>query len=235
MTNRFASIVSLDFKMQARYGFLYAAAFTMLIFIVLLRQFDLRGESAFLPSFILFNLIIGTFYFVAGMLLFEKDQGVLQGLTVTPLRVWEYLGSKTLTLSALALVENFVIIFLTFGTGFNVLPLVAGTALMAAMYTLFGFVVAARYRSITEYLLPSVIYMVVLMLPIFDYLHIFSSPLFYLHPLQAPLLVMKSAVLPVGTWDLAYGVIYSLIWIGLAMWLSMKAFDRYIVNKTGGK
>jgi fluoroquinolone transport system permease protein len=234
MINRLASTVLLDFRQQVRYGFVIAAAFSVIVMIAMLSQLDHQGSQLFLPLFILMNLLIGTFYFIAGMVLFEKGEGVLHGLVVTPLRVEEYLGSKVFTLTALAIVENLVIATVIFGTGYNVPLMVAGTILVAIIYVLLGFVVVSRYGSISEYLMPSMLFVIAFMLPLFDYLKIFETPLMYLHPMQAPLLILKAAVVPVETWQLAYGVAYSLLVILVAFVLSKRAFYKHIVNREGG-
>lgn len=234
MINRLASTMMLDFKQQVRYGFIVAAAFSVIVMVAMLSQLDTKGSQLFLPVFILGNLLLGTFYFIAGMVLFEKGEGVLQGLIVTPLRVDEYLGSKVLTLTALAIVENLVIATVIFGTGYNVPLLVAGTILTAIIYVLLGFVVVSRYSSISEYLMPSALITIILTLPLFDYLKVFETPLMYLHPMQAPLVLLKAAVVPVETWQLAYGVAYSLVLVLAMFVLSKRAFYRHIVNREGG-
>lgn len=234
MINRLIPTVILDFKQQIRYGFIVAAAFTVAVFIIMLSQLDNQGSLLFIPVFIITNMIIGTFYFIAGMVLFEKGEGVLQGIIVTPLRVEEYLGSKIFTLTVLAIIENIMIVTVIFGTGYNVLLLLAGTILTAIIYILVGFVVVSRYSSISEYLMPSALITLLLMLPVVDYLKIFETPLMYLHPVQAPMMIMKAAFMPVETWQLAYGVVYSLVLIGVAFLLSKRAFNRHIVNRQGG-
>lgn len=234
MSNRLISTIMVDFRQQYRYGFFVVAAFTVLVFVFMLSQFDQHASLTFIPVFVFMNMMLGTFYFVAGMVLFEKGEGILQGLIVTPLRVEEYLGSKVLTLTALSLVENIVMVTAIFGTDYNVLLLIAGTIISAIMYILIGFVVVSRYRSITEYLMPSAAILVAIMLPIIDYLKIFETPLMYLHPMQAPLVLMKAAFMPVETWQLAYGVLYSIIIIAVAFVLSKRAFNKHIVNREGG-
>jgi fluoroquinolone transport system permease protein len=55
----------------------------------------------------------------------------------------------------------------------------------------------------------------------------------YLHPVQAPLLLMKAAFQPVAMWQMVYGVMYSAVWIGLAYAWSQHAFYRFVILKQG--
>jgi fluoroquinolone transport system permease protein len=202
--------------------------------IVLLKQLPVKDLGYFIPMFLIGNLVLNTFYFIAGMVLFEKGEGTLQALSVTPLSVREYLGSKAATLTLLALAENFTIIMLTYGPGFDLLPVLAGTIFMSVIYVLAGFVVVARYDSISEYIMPSVVYTTVLQLPLLDYLGIFKSPVFYVFPAQAPLLLMGSAFVHIEIWQIVYGIVYSLICIYVAYLLAYRSFRKYVIEKEGG-
>jgi fluoroquinolone transport system permease protein len=219
----------LDFKQQVRYGFVVAAAFSVIVMVAMLSQLDTKGSQLFLPVF---------FGEPIWHLLFHRRHGAVRRARVRrlvdALRVDEYLGSKVLTLTALAIVENLVIATVIFGTGYNVPLLVAGTILTAIIYVLLGFVIVSRYSSISEYLMPSALITIFLTLPLFDYLKVFETPLMYLHPMQAPLVLLKAAVVPVETWQLAYGVAYSLVLVLVMFVLSKRAFYRHIVNREGG-
>ena len=63
-----------------------------------------------LPAVVFGNLVAVNFYFMAGLILLGKGEGTLEAQVVTPLAYWEYLVSKTVTLAALSLVEQFVIV-----------------------------------------------------------------------------------------------------------------------------
>ena len=231
MTGRYASTVILDLRMQMRYGFYYASVLTAVIMIVLLKQLPVKDMGFLIPVFLVGNLVLNTFYFVAGMVLFEKGEGTIQALSVTPLAIREYLASKVVTLTLLALVENFAIILLTYGPGFAMLPVLAGTIFMSAIYVLAGFAVVAKYSSISEYIMPSVIYVTALQVPLIDYLGVIRSPVFYLFPAQAPLILMGGHA---DAWHTAYGMGFSVIWIGVAYLLARRAFRKYIVQQQGG-
>ncbi len=234
MISRYASTVRLDLRLQARHGFYYASILTSIIAIALLLQIPVKELGWFMPVFLINSMLLNTFYFVAGMVLFERSEGTLRALSVTPLSVLEYLGSKVVTLTLLVIVENFAIILLTYGPGFNILPVLIGPVFMAAIYILAGFIAVAKYDSISEFIMPSVIYILILQLPLVDYLGFFRSPLFYMLPMQAPMVLMGSAFMPTETWQIAYGMIYSLICIGVAYLWARRSFKKYVIHGAGG-
>ena len=111
--------------------------------------------------------------------------------------------------------------------------MVLGMALMGVFFALLGFVAVARYESINTFLLPSVLMVTLLSIPLLDYFGLWQSRLVYLHPVQAPLLLMKGAFQPVAGWQLIYGAIYSIVWIGVVYVLSQRAFYRFVILKQG--
>ena len=230
-----AATVRLDLRLQARNGFYYAVAFVLACWFVLLTRLPAIDWGYVLPAVVFGNLVMVNFYFVAGLVLLEKGEGTLEAQVVTPLADWQYLGSKTVTLTALSLVEQVIIVWSAHGGGFAGGPLVAGIALAAILYTLTGFVLVARYRSINEFLFPSVLFTVILSLPMLQYFGLWDTWLLYLHPFTAPLVLLAGAFGPIPAWQWAYGVLYGAFWAGLLLLAGRRAFDRYIVAREGSR
>jgi fluoroquinolone transport system permease protein len=226
-----------DARLQLRHGFYAAAAFVAGLVVLGLSRLPERAAALdwLVPPLVAANLTMGTFYFVSGLVLLEKGEGSLAALVVTPLRPAEYLASKVLTLSALAVVENVAIVAVFAGVrlGLGALLLALGVALAGALLVLAGFLAVVRYDSINEFLAPSVLYAGLASLPVFLWLLGWDHWLLYLHPLQGALLVMRAAFGAVPAWQLAYGVLYPAVWIGLAGLWSGRAFRRFVVAPAG--
>ncbi len=222
-----------DVQLQWRNGFYFVSAFVAVGLILLLRQLPEVDWTRWWPAIILENLVINAFYFMAGLLLLEKGEGTLEAQIVTPLRPWEYLTSKVLTLGGLSLLETLAVVVAVSGFGFNWALLVSGLLLLIALYGLYGFIVVIRYDSIAEFILPSVAWTMGLSLPLLYYFDLWRSWLMFLHLLQAPLLLMQAAFESLPPWQIAYGAAYSLVWIGLAYYFSQRAFHRFVITKEG--
>ena len=135
-----------DIKLQFRYGFFHVGAFMALVSLLILRLFSDENLEIILPALLLESFLITTFYFIAGLFLLEKGEGVLEALVVTPLRTGEYLGSKLIALTLLALAEAFVVVVASYGFGFDFGLFFAGGILLSVFYVLAGFFVIARLR-----------------------------------------------------------------------------------------
>lgn len=231
---RLAAAMSTEARVQKRNGFYYASIFIVVLFVVLLTQIPRQSvnTAALVPGFLVLNVIVTTFYFVAGLVLLEKSEGVLSGLVVSPLRPAEYLWAKAITLTALAAAESLLIVIAGFGMGFNILPLAVGMLALGAVYTFTGFAAIARFDSINTFILPSGLLVAVLALPLLDHLALVQSPLFYLHPVQPALVLLRAAFAPAEAWQIAYGVVGSLGWGAVSYVLARRAFTQ-IVEKAG--
>ncbi len=231
--NRLLTTIWFDIQLQFRNGFYYASGFVAVVMIIMLKQLDTVNWAQLWPPVLLENLVVNAFYFLAGMVLLEKGEGTLEAQVVTPLRPREYLFSKIISLGLLSLIESLAIILVVTGPQFNWLWLVSGVLLLIAMYGLYGFFVVARYDSITDFILPSAVWVIWFSLPLLYYFNIWRSWIMFLHPLQAPLVLMQAAFEKVPGWYLPYGIFYALFWVFVAYYGSQRTFLRFVVTKEG--
>ena len=76
-----------------------------------------HDAAAWVPAILAVNLQITTFFFVAGLMLLERDEGTLTALAVSPFSPAAYLATRTITLTALAAVETIAVVWIAFGAG----------------------------------------------------------------------------------------------------------------------
>ena len=232
---RLAATVHGDARLQLRQGFYYAAAFVLVVLIAVSRQLPADVLGWMLPVIVLSNIQVNSFYFLAGLVLLEKSEGTLQAQVVTPLRPREYLASKHVTLTALSVAENVVLVLATVGAGALGPTLLAGIVLASTLFCLGGFLAVARHDSINEFLMPSFVYTMVLTLPLLAYFGLFDSPLLELHPMQAPLALLKQAFDPTGEGASTVALVACAAWTVVAAWASLQAFRRFVVAGEGDR
>lgn len=233
--SRLGATVRLDLLLQLRYGFYYAAAFVTLVWIALLYPLPASLLDLAVPFVVFTDLAVVGYYFIAGMVLFEKGERTLFALLATPLRFREYLASKLATLTALAMIMSLVVVLAGYGTGFHAAPLMLGVLFTSLVSLLIGFIVISPFDSISAYLIPSQVPMVVMGLPLIHFFGVWESPLFYLLPTQGSLLLLGGAfgTVPLASWQVTYSVLYQLLWVlGLAL-LARQAFERHVVAREG--
>ncbi|NJP04679.1 MAG: ABC transporter permease [Chloroflexaceae bacterium] len=231
--NRLLITLKLDIMLQVRNQLYVITAGVALLLVALLRQlFAANTIALVIPALLLFGMAI-YLYFAAGMFLLERGQRTLSAVIITPLRLTEYVTARVVSLSLLALLETLLIVLLSYGWQLAWLPLLAGTLAMASIFVLAGLLMVVRYDSITTFLMPSMLFVILLQLPWIDYAGIWSNPIFYAFPTQPAFLLMQAGFASLSTGQLLYASIGSLVWIGLFAWWSYRAFTHYVIQQGG--
>lgn len=231
----FGSTLRLELRLQRRYGFLYAAAFSAALWLIVLFPIPDAYRDVAAPLVLFGDLVIVAFFFIAASLFFEKNERTLFAVVVSPLRFGTYLSAKLTTLTLLTVALSFAIIVPVHGFAFSVVPMVTGVAVTAVLLLLLSFVTAVPYTSITDWALPSTFWLALVNVPLLYYAGLWEHPVVYLIPTQGSLILLGSAFgqLDPAPWEYAYAVGYQLVWIAVLVLLARRLFDRYIVAGEG--
>ncbi|MEO1286422.1 MAG: hypothetical protein AAFV93_01535 [Chloroflexota bacterium] len=240
---RLLNAMRTDFMVQVR-NQLYAIGIGVgvLVAVVLSQLLNVNQIPIAIPVLVLLVAGGSTLLYVAGMILFEKDEGTLNAVIVTPLRTSEYLWSKIITLTTLATLESVVMVggslalIYAFGNPIvmpNIPILLLGAIVMGVMYTLIGIIMIVRYDKITDFLVPAVMVATLLQLPFVHFLGFVVHPAFLILPTSAPTMLTQASFISLNSWEWAYTLIYNtVLLIGLSAW-AYRAFQTHIVEKVG--
>ena len=233
---RLFSVLRWDAMLQYRYKF-YAVGVGMVLFwgalFSLIPGIGRADAGVVVPAFFAINLYVTTFYFISGLVLIEKSEGILATLAATPLRDLEYLVSKVVSLTLLAIVESLLIVVVVLGIRGNWAPLLAGAFVMGAIYSLAGFIVVVRYGSINAFLIPSVLYVTALLLPLLPHFGLADRSIFVFHPLEPAMELMRAAFRPTGIVETALSIAAAIAWTGVGFAIARRRFTRFIVREAG--
>lgn len=232
--NRLLSSLRWETQIQFRQGIYYAAAFIAVMWSAVLFTVPDAGIEPILLAVLFLDLSVFGFFFMAALYYLEKGERVLEGLVVTPLRIWEYLAAKIATLTAVAVLVGVVVTVVTYGVGLNWGWFVVAVVAMSAPLTLFGFVIAARYNGINEYLLPAVLYLTVMQIPLVGYFDLWDHWLLYLIPSTPGLVLLEAAFGTVPLWEIGYALLYlAALTVTGYLW-ARQTFENVIARKVGG-
>lgn len=234
--SRLASTVRMEARLQLRYGFVYAALFTGVMWLSILLPIPTPGRHAAGPLVLFADIAIVGFFFIAGSVFFEKGQRTLFALVMTPLRFHEYLTAKLATLTVMSLVVALLVLIPAHGLEFHLGLATVGIVLSTLLFLLLSFVTTAPFASITEWLMPAGLVLLVMSLPLIHYAGLWTNPVFYLHPAHGVLILFGAAfgTLTPATWEFAYAVLYPLAWIMGLGFTARRVFDTFIVAGRGG-
>ena len=231
--NRLLSAMRWEVLIQFRQNIFYAAIFVAVLWSAVLFQIPDAGIVPVLVSVLFLDLSIFGFFFMAALYYLEQGDRVLEGLVVTPLRVVEYLTAKIATLTALSVVVGAVVTLAVYGVSINWGWYVLAVVGMSVPISLLGFVLAARYNGINEFLVPGVFFLVVMQLPLLGYLGIWDNPLLYLIPSQPGMILLKAAFTGAALWEIGYALLYLVALVLVGWRWAEQTFVRVIARQVG--
>lgn len=223
-----------DVRFQFRHGFYFAYLIITIMYIVLL-SFVPDPWKPMVSVIIIFSdpSALG-YFFIGGIVLLEKGQHIYENLFVTPFQISEYLFAKVLSLSMLSVATSLAIHLFTFGFGEISLIFVLGVLITSVFFTLIGLGAAVRCRSLNEFFLVSPLYTLIFTVPLLGYVQWVDTPLYYLLPTQASLLLIEEPFRPLEGGQLIAMLGMLIAWTGLAYGWAHRSFQHYIIGKIGG-
>lgn len=229
--SRFSATLQLDARLQARNKvYLVIAVVATGGAAAVAAWFTPEQLRFWMPVLVLGSTTATTVFLVGMLLQFERSEGMLDVALVSPLRPGEYLASKMLTLSTLAMVESALLATIAYGAGTAIPWLALGVLLRASLGVGVGVAVGVRYSSILRWLVPVIGISIAFDLPNIWYIGFSSSPIFYLFPTMPSLLITKAAFLPVDPASLIYALIYGFLAAGGATIWALRSIDRFVVR-----
>lgn len=238
-TRRVLAAMRADMLVQGRNQLYAISVFVSVLMAAALILFASSENLArIVPMAILFIAGGSTLLYVTGMLTLERDDGVLAALSVSPLRPWEYILAKTVTLSLLTFIEGVIIVAGAWGwlwrsdhelaiPGWEVLPGIFG---LGVLHVLAGFVLVVRYRRFMDALIPMSLIAVVFQLPAFYFLGALKSRLWLCMPTGAPAMLIRGGFASLQLWEWVYAVGGTALATAALWFWALRAYDRYVVQ-----
>lgn len=234
---RFAGALRLEFTLQVRQGFIYAAVFSGLIWLSVLLPMSEALRPVAEPYMLMGDTCIIGFFFVAGTVFFEKQERTLGAVVTTPLRFSEYLAAKLAILVLISVFVAIVVPSITHGFGYRAMPLIVATVLGTLLMLLVGFASALPFASISDWFLASTVPLAMMTVPpVLYYSGVWPSPLAYAIPTTGTLLLFGQAFdqVDLTPWQVGYAVLYPAVCTAAMWWVAKKMFVRYVVTRSGG-
>jgi fluoroquinolone transport system permease protein len=230
---RLIATLILDYQLQSRY-LVYTIVVLVAIAVAsaLHAMFDATQLHFFMPLIILSGVSLTTIFLVGLLILLERDEGTLDVILVSPLRVEEYLASKLISLTFLALLESALLAVICFGLGFTFGWLVFAVVLRGATCVAVGVAISVRFRSITNFLPPAILASALFDIPILWYVELWPSSIVYLWPSMPSLLLAKAAFFDVTGSEIIYASLYGLVAAAGALFWALRSLNRFVI---GGK
>lgn len=168
-----------------------------------------------------------------GIVLLERDQGTLDPLFVTPIRIREYLLAKVCSLSVLSLLAAWAVHGTANGMPVSPLAFSLGVLMTSSFMTLLSIGVAARCQTINSFILLSQVYALPFVLPLLGYLNVWNYRLFLLLPSEGTLRLLQGAFHSVSAGNYLYSLSILTIWNIAAYIWTKRSYECYVLMNVG--
>lgn len=223
---RLKGALQTDIRFQFKQGIYAIYVVVTLFYIVLVSALPESIHNIVVPLIVFSDPSVVGFFFIGAVIMLEKAQGVLTYLTVTPLRLSEYILSKVLSYTLLAEIAGFTIVLLIYNGPVNWLLLFVGIFLTSIFFTLLGFLAAANCKTMNQYFLRMLPYMLIGILPCFGMIPSAYTNLLHLFPSLTALELVYGAFHSLDmSRAIAYGI-YTLLMDLLLYIVTYKVFKR---------
>lgn len=215
-----------DIRFQFKYGFYLVYTIFTIFYICLLFALpvSIRGKAGTIMTYT--DPAAMGLFFMGAIVLLEKSQRVLDSITVSPVRVSEYIISKVVSLGIIATAVG-VLISIASGSS-NIPAVMTGTFLGSVLFSLIGLMVAAKINSLNQFLVATIPFELICFLPPLIYLFGYRKAWMLLHPGCIIIRMLN------GERTSFLGLLLLLcIWIALIYWITYKIV-KAMFQRVGG-
>ena len=215
---RFFSALKNDIRFQVKYGFYFLYAFFSAVYTAALALVPAAYRRAAAALIVLTDPALLGVFFIGGIWLLEKGEGLHRFWGISPLRPLEYILAKAISLALLSTAAADLIALAGCGGAVRLGALSGGVFVGAVTFNLLGLGVACRARSVNHYLLLTILPLVLVSVPPVLAAGGWAQPLLELFPGTALWRVIAHAVGAAGRPSAGTGIALFL-WLGaLLFW-----------------
>lgn len=221
-----------DILFQIKQGIYYLYTGITVLYAILLYFIDNSIKSDVSVLMIISDPILLGFFFIGGIVLLEKDNNILQALFVTPLKVNEYIISKSMSLFFITLVCSIIIGIIGFRKDINLFLFVLTICISSSTFTFLGMAIASSVNSLNEYMFISSCFEIILFSPLVSFFGIFDTFLFRLIPSDAVISLIKSSINNRWT-EAVFPLLVLIIWCISFYYIAKKSIFKNIIVSIG--
>lgn len=229
---RFFRVLLCDMHYQFKYGFYLLYVLISLLYsgMLLISPVQIQREAA--AVIIMSDPAALGFFFIGGLVLLEKGEGLHSYLAIIPVTTGEYILAKVFSLSFISTLAGLAIATVGLRGQVNYVLMAAALLTGSAIFTLFGLAVGSMARSVNHYLVLGIPVGVALMGPSLLTAFGMTNPLIEALPstlLLRLLCVTAGLEIPYSIAVVMTGLV---LWLLPAFWYAKKRFMLYL-QQTG--
>ncbi len=239
--NNFGVLLKGELQRMQKYHILGASFLVSLIWIAVMHFSGIENVDGIFPLLLFVDATTMAMLMVGVTMFFEKQEGTLKTLLVSPINKVEYILAKSManvTSSLLSLVLLYTYAKIFKDLDVNVLGLFAAVFLIAFFHSLLGFILMYNTRDFTSLLMGIMAYSFVIMIPVLlNEIGVLAGDMadkiLMILPTKAASTLLFATTGIGETWAITFSVVYLLTATGVLYKVVTSKFDDFAVKESG--
>jgi len=240
--SNFMVLLQGELQRMKKYHIITASFITALIWIGILQFSSIKDVTNLFPIFIFVDATSMSMLMIGVTMFFEKQEGILKSLFVSPINKIQYISAKTfanISSNLTTLIVLYIYSILVKEVHVNIFMLIGAVVLIAIFHSLVGFVLTFYSKDFTSMLIGMLKYSFVLTIPVLlVQLSVikssFISNILYFVPTKAAMTLLQIASnTSIKSWEVVIALTYLIIGSYLLFIFVLKKFDQFAVKESG--
>lgn len=224
-----------------RYNIMAASVVVALLWIGVLSVTEIPDITYIFPMLIYVDTTSMAILLIGVTIFFEKQEGTMHTLLVTPINRFDYLLSKSIVTIAssvitLAILYLYVYFFKEVDLSFT--GLLGAVILVALFHSLVGFLLTYSSRDFTALLVNMFKYIFIFFLPVLlEYMRVIQHDLveliIYIAPTKAAMVLLNAPAGETALWEVLYALAYLGIGSIILFIFVLKKFEQFAAKESG--
>jgi len=237
----FLALLIGEYKRMFAYKIAAASIVVALIWIGVLYLTEIDDITFIFPLLLFIDTTSMAVLMVGVAIFFEKQEGSLRTILVSPINKTDYLLTKVIATVSASVITLILLYF--YAVWFKEITLsffglLGGIILIACFHALVGFILSYYSKDFTGLLINMMKYMFIFMLPtLFEYIGFLQNDLLdkvlYVTPTRAAIYLLYAPAGEVGGGDLDYSLIYLILGSVFLFIFVRRQFDSFAAREGG--
>ncbi|MCB6201679.1 ABC transporter [Extibacter muris] len=229
---RFINSLMNDIRFQIKYGFYFLYALFSVVYIIVLRITPPQYKNIAASLIILTDPAMLGIFFIGGIWLLEKGEGLHSFWSISPLRPVEYIVSKSISLAIVSTLSADLIVLATIGNAVHFISLSFSVFTGAVVFNLIGLIIASYARTVNHYMIIVVLPAGLLSLPPVMTAFGLAHPLLEIFPGTALWHMIIRSIDVSGNISGRKGFIL-ILWLGMLLFMTGRRIDTALRSEGG--
>ncbi len=241
MVNNMLVLFTGELQRMKRYNIFAASLLISLIWIGVLQFTGIEDVSSIFPLLIFLDATSMAMLMVGVTMFFEKQEGVIKTLLVSPIDKSEYILAKSFA----NILSNVVTLGVLYGysklfkeINVNILGLLAAVILIAFFHSLLGFLLTYYSKDFTGLLTGIMKYSFVFMIPVLlEQVGLIKNEtikkFLYIIPTKSSMTLLNASSIGIEMLEVVLSTLYLVLISALLYYIVYKKFDEFAIRESG--